>query len=343
MTCYSNSLMPQPTKIIKTNKDGLVVVNGANQLATLGLCGFKSLWSQYYTNRLELGPSANEVEIDFGMMGTDVTFISLKATYSASEKDLNLNYLEWYFIDNPLNVYPMGELMILTGNDAQRIKPIIISNPNNSYGVQLDILAATTSIVNTVYTTITNPTENLVVQGVTLASLITDQQGISIKVVVDSDIKAYINMQTVSNIELSGLIVILDDSAIGKIYLEFTTEAEAAQGYSALNWLIQDLANNTLPVSADITAPVITWAVASGYTIDISLSPYFDVFTKTDAVNLITSVIDDRDGVLTPDESHIMFSNLAEEIETPGTYIILISIDDTAGNTGTSQLTINFV
>jgi len=334
--------MPQPTQFIKMNKDGLVVVKGANQLATLKMCGLQSQWAQYYTNRLELGPGANNIAIDFGMMGTDVTFLSLKATYSTLEKDLSYNYLSWYFVDTPTLVYPMGELMVLTGNDTQRIKPLIISNPNTSYPVILEILAATTSIISTVYT-IVNPSSNLIIQGVTLAGLITEQQGVSIKIVVDGEAQAYINMQNVSNIEISGMIVIIDDNGIGKIYLEFNSEEEALQGYSALNWLWQDLENRTLPVSEDLTAPVVTWGIASGDTFVLTSSPYFGIISKTDIISFITSIIDDRDGVILVDETAISISGDLEEITNIGIYIVTVTVSDLASNETISSIEINVV
>jgi hypothetical protein len=349
----SNSLFKGREKFISFFKEKLVAQDAASILADLSFCGLKIKYDQVLKGSTYLPPGAVNMEIPYGGLGTDITFFAMKATYDATNKRLDDNYIQYYFAGQPDVVRNIAGITIFSGTDSSRIPTIFLNNPNNVYGVRIEFMAATGVIVfrETTVTQISNETFNI--DNLNFNSITTNTMTYDFIVKDNSgNILAIINRDTISNIETNGRIIIIDDLAQGSIYLTFVDEFNANQAFSLINWALADAAQNLiLPnMSADITPPVITFNPSLN--LNWVLADYPDgnggyLITKQMLIDgFISNVTDNRDGqiILTDDNITITLinSNLSlQAITAEGKYNILIAVEDIAQNRTVDSILLN--
>ena len=340
---YSNN---QPgIKHLKFYKEAIALVQGVKLNPKMDLCDIKIPFDQYDSTSFILGKNVKNKKIDFSTIGNSVITFIVKATYDNTNIDTLNNYVN-YVLDGDLGpAKVMSKLMILTGTANRPVPNITFSNPNENYDVKIDILSISVNYVNADL-----PDYNLVISGLSFNSIRTLTQGDNIGIYDNNNnILQIIQLSNISNIGINGNIVEIDDASNGIIGLQFNTEYDSRQGFSAINWLINDTANRTLPQSADITSPNVVYK--NNIVLDVvpntELADYPDGFTKADAIDLCINYINDtRDGAISLSELLVSFNQndlTYNQINVTGTYYITFKISDLAGNETVKIVQITFI
>jgi hypothetical protein len=178
----------------------------------------------------------------------------------------------------------------------------------------------------------------------------------------------YILLNTINSIEKSGTILIIDNTAYGKVFLQFLTENDAFQAHSLLNYILENPGvdiDNLSPV-VDLTDPVLYFnstagatgsyivnytgatggtpynTAAGGFTFStsISLSTYGTysgtVIDKNQLIYLlIDEISDNRDGTMSIMPSNLIISDTSGTVSTiliTGTYSLTFDFSDIAQN-----------
>jgi hypothetical protein len=188
----------------------------------------------------------------------------------------------------------------------------------------------------------------------------------------------YLILSNIQSIQKSGDIIIIDDSSIGSIFLQFKTEYDVNQAFSLLNYVLENqlvnidtlglflsssLEDNEPPiiyfyetVGNDIDGDFIAFNGATagvpyntsdGLTFSTSISiDDYPVISRTLLVDLlIDRVEDNRDGVITLAGSNIVIYNMDDlvisSISEIGTYLVRFVVADLANNVVDINTTIN--
>lgn len=137
--------------------------------------------------------------------------------------------------------------------------------------------------------------------------------------------------------------IIIDESSNSNIILDFKTSYDALQTLSAINWLMLDPSNRSLPTVPDTTPPYIDLN-ANTLTLDLNLYNH-KVYTKELFISdTISSIIDTIDGPMIAIPQNIKFynSNNVEllNISSGGDFTGVITVSDIAGNISTETVLI---
>jgi hypothetical protein len=186
----------------------------------------------------------------------------------------------------------------------------------------------------------------------------------------------YIQLVNINALQLVSNIVIIDDHIVGDIFLQFVSEAEAAQGFSLLNYVLENpnVDIDTIDPLEDIVNPVINFrsnvggsgdwiyflgssasvpystSVGNTFSTSISLDTYGtqSQISKESLINLlITSASDNRDGTMSVTASNVILTGTqgtVDFISTLGSYSLTFDFKDLALNNLNSvvlNLTIN--
>jgi hypothetical protein len=342
-------------KHVKFAKDVLSVVDGAKTLAHMNMNTWNIPYEQYFQSTFYIKEDTYNQEINYGGLGTQVTLLVLKVSYESILKKERLvrnpevPHLQYFFATNIDDIRSIDNIMLLSGTKDKKLPKIFLSNPNKTYRAKVEIMACTTDIH-----TEELPTLNLLdvktfdIHGLVFNNLVSDDSGTGI--IVQKDINTPLmnfSLERLSNIELSGKLMIIDDTAIGKVNLFFINQYECLQAYSLINWALNDMSNNiiTADMTADISAPVITYK--STFSTEVNILDYevcssctVDKYliTKYDLIELlIEKVVDDRDGDVYLDETNLTITKInqnlnKEAISEGGKYSLVIDVHDMAGN-----------
>ena len=369
MGCVScdNGLFPgKSTKKIKFTSNGigscqLVVTEGANVVAKLDTCKWESDYEQFFTTSMFLPSGKQDMPIEYGSLGTQITFIAIIVTYEQVSKtpfpqqESEIPYLTYEFETNPGVDRPINKIFIHSGTEEHRIPKIFLSNPNTRWNARVNILASTEDLTFDEVTTTPVGDDVLTIDNLEYNFLSSTSQGLSILTGVNGDTVVFIVWINISNIELNGKIITIDDSAIGKINLGFKTEFDSTQAFSLILWALNDTATNIINNPAvDVTPPVITYN--SSFTTEILLDDYPAngtngddgyLLTKEDLIALqINSVNDNRDGLIYLDSNNISLSSIEDvtpldAISEIGKYNFTIDVSDNAKNTTSDGFILN--
>ena len=343
MTIFSQNSIFQPiAKFIKYSNSDVVVINGANKVNSLPLCGVKVSYEQYQRISVQIPKGQTDFVLSFPMLGIKTTFITIRPTYCGINP--NLNYLKWKFQPSSDAKWSFTSILTLTGTSTNPIPPILIDNPNEDCIVHLDVLV---SAMGNDY--LNDAAAFLYLNNLTFNLVHTYNE-------TTSEILAFFNSdnELAGTLDISDIVnisrvpgqnrIIIDESSENNIVLDFVTEADTLQALSAINWVLLDPATRSLPQAADTVPPVITYTshVTSNLAhIDLSLYPA-TTFTKTNFISYcIASVVDARDGSMVTVPSHITFkqgTTTLNTIVTPGAYTAIITISDIAGNVTTQTV-----
>ncbi len=345
MTLLSTNSIFQPTnKGIRFSGSDIVVTSGANFVAKLDLCSVNMKYLQYQKLSLQVPAGATNYLLDFSIMGLKITFLTIKPKFCGNCNDCN--YLKWKFQMSTDPKMSMTSIMVLTGTTGSPIPNIIIDNPSEDCPVQIEILvgAMENDGLNDVNAFIY--LNNLEYDDI--HTLNETNSGILTFYTSTGDLAGTVNISDVINVSKVPNLnrIIIDESSSENIILDFISAAEALQALSALNWLLLDPANRSLPQAKDLTAPVITLSnrVISG-TIAVDLSLFSDNYTKLNIItDAIDSIIDARDGQILATSNNIFINQGTISFNTismPGIYTVSVVVSDIAGNQTTETFDID--
>lgn len=366
--CVNGGMFPdKPTKNIKFTSNGiggckLVVTEGSDIVASIDTCKWETDYEQFFTTSMFLKKHTNDVAIQYGNLGTQITFIAIFVEYElaipSSKPPLTDPYLTYIFETDVDVVRPINKIFIHSGTKDQRIPKIFLSNPSQEWNARISILASTEELTFDEVTS--NPIGDSVItfENLEYTNLESDGQGLSI-LDNNNETLIFIVWQNISNIELNGKIITIDDSAVGRVNLSFKTDFDSQQAYSLILWSMSDPSVNIIvaPASADLISPVITYN--GSFTTEILLEDYprggtngtagigDDLITKDDLITLqINEVNDDRDGLIILDANNISLSLVGSTTEIDaiteiGKYNFIIDVCDNANNCTTDSFILN--
>jgi hypothetical protein len=298
-------------------------------------------------------------------LGDNATFVSIRARYNSSSVMEEDNYLLWSFYSEPNKQYAMDELLVLTGNSTNRIEQIYLTNPNVDYAVELEVMVAVIddeySFFNNIDTQVGKSYSEL-----ELTDIKTYVVGESVTITNSSDScksLVYFTITNIGSIKRTVQILVIEDSVLGNVFLEFLTEEDAIQAESLFNYVknnpsvnINDLEplkdleppviyfNSSYATTGDLItlsgATAVPYSTLDGNTFstEIEFATYSTAgeISKLDLIDgLIDNVTDARDGLLTLGTSSINIQGVTmsqESISATGSYSITFNIEDIAQN-----------
>lgn len=337
MTIFSNNSIFQPiNKHIKFYNSKVNVVNGANVLVDFPLCDIKLDYNQYQRLSVTIPKETENFVLSFPMLGIKSTFLIIKPKYPNS-KNPN-NYMKWKFQYSSDAKLSFTNLLALTGTASTPIPNILIDNPSTC-DIQLEVLVS--GIINDY---LNDTSAFLYLNNLQFTDIKTlDETNSGILAFYNSqnelagtlDIADVINVSKITNQNR----IVIDESSTNNVVLDFMDSYHTLQALSALNWLLLDPNNRTLPKAADEDEPIVTFTpLITGTDLLIELSDYANnTFTKQDFIdNAIDSIFDAIDGVMYATINDVTFYQNTQnitEITTIGTdFQVHLNVSDIAGN-----------
>jgi len=373
MSCNS-SIFGSTNNYIKFLGGDAVAIEGSNTVEKLVLNDLRIPYKQLLKSRIILKAGQVNYLLNHLGLGDNATVLMIRATYNTSSVNAEDNYVVWNYYDDSSRLYEMGQLMILTGNPTHRIKQLYLTNPNTKYAVIMDVMAG---VVDDAYSFFEDTINQIGLSftSLTVESIETHVPNDSL-VIWDNNVPrnplAYIMLSNIASISRTGKLLILDDTSVGRLFLDFVTEYDAQQTHSLINYVLENtsIIIQDLDPLTDSISPVIYFYsnvgnTASGYTISVTgtysapvdtsmgttFSTYlsmgtYSAFTKSQLLNmLVDTVTDNRDGNISISESDIVLYdslNIASSaIITTETYSINFSVSDIAGNSVDTSTKIN--
>lgn len=357
----------QDNNYLKFQGSDLIAVEGPNTVERQLLGSLRFPYKQLLKGRVILKPGQVNYLLNHLGLGDNATLVSISAKYDAKSKIEEDNYVLWSFYDDLTNTHPMAQYMMLTGNSSNRVKQLYLTNPNATYSVILDVIVANIDDTYNFFNDVINQSGTSFVN-LELGSIATYVTGESI-VINDSNSKPliYILLNNIETIEISGQILTIDDSSMGKIFLHFKTVGDAKQANSLLNYILEnpniDIAN--LDPLADEEPPVVYFLPTVGassstayidfngatdsvpygttygntFSTTISFGSYAtnSQISKLSLIDLLVNYVDDnRDGFLTLYTQSIVLTGTAgssvDSVVGEGTYSLTFDLSDIAGN-----------
>ena len=370
MSC-SGTIFGPGAKYIKVGNGEFVAIDGATIVDRLPV-GVRMPYEQVIKGKITLAAGKVGYLLNFMGLGDNATFLAMTATYNAKSVNEEDNYITWSFYDDLTKQYPMAQMMCLTGNSTNRIKQLYLNNPSTKYSVVLDVMIAVIDDSNKYFNDFVNQGGTSFVN-LSYTDIQTHIVGESIVVYDKNDPKRpliYIKLNNIASIELSGLILIVDDSSHGTIFLQFLTEYDVNQAYSLLNYLLENPGYQIPnPTPADTEPPVIYFyenVLGTTYSVLFNGVTYSSpntglVATQSDFFSatisliasgvsngtvidksqlrylLIESADDNRDGVINVTDGNLLLSNYGattsiDSITASGTYSLTFKLSDLAKN-----------
>ena len=261
-------------------------------------------------------------------------------------------------------------MMVLTGNSTNRIKQLYLTNPNSKYDVQLEVMIGIiddnysffNDTLNQSGTSFTGLEYTDIASYIVGESIVINDKSSPVKPLI------YILLNNIQSIEKTGSIIIIDDSGLGTIFLQFLTENDAFQAQSLLNYVLENpnvnisnidpLADSQDPIvyfyskvgaSASLDYIAFNGATSSsgfdtgdGFTFSTTIS-----LTQSGTVSgtildknqliylLIDEIVDIRDGYMYMMPSNLIITGTAgvsTSITHTGTYSLTFDFSDIAQN-----------
>jgi hypothetical protein len=359
-----------PSKTAKIYQDSIVGSNGPNRDFTFKLCDWSMQYSQFNQSNITIKAGTLNQILEWGQ---GVAFVALEVIFSAPSGEKNLS-LKLSLADSN-GVYCLAGLWVWQATELCVVPNIKLSN-TTAYDATIKILTLAPNAFNSMPVTsqITNTStfDDLVYKSVrthnstTIAIWSLNQGGNPNNYFDTSDMTTivYLDISSITNIEIQGRFIIIDDSSLGKLYFGFVDEYTARQILSELTYLLNNISLHnveclggfTLPMPLDILGPVVNWTSSViNSTATLFLDGYNNIITYQDLINaLISSIIDDRDGMITPNQNMITVIALQYQNQTLcppefipntinqlGIYTMTVSVTDIAGNNTTISITLN--
>ena len=363
----STNLFGAKSQFIKTNGGDIVVVDGSGVRERLILSDLRIPYKQILKSRVILKTGQANYLLKHLGLGDNATFLAIKAVYDTKSVVEADNYVNWSYYDDLTRINHFADFMVLTGNSTNRVPQIYLTNPSTKYPVYLDVMVAVLDDNYSIFTDTLNQTGTSFV-GLEYTDIHTHVVGQSI-VINDKSTPVkpliYINLSDINSIQISGKILILDDSSKGLVFLDFLTERDAHQAHSLLNYVLQNPnvdIDSLNPISDDLD-PVLYFYQTSGvggdfiafngatagvpydtsygltFSTNISLSTYGTASGYIDKPQLIYLLIDNiqdnRDSYMYMQPSNLIISGTAGSVDrilNTGTYSLTFDFSDIAHN-----------
>lgn len=350
MSCGNGSSLWGNTNnsYIKFQGNDVVAISGANTDERLILGDLRFPYKQIIKGRVQLKAGQINYLMNHLGLGDNATFLMMTARYNEKSVIPEDNYVQYSYYNDASRMYTFAQALLLTGNVGQRVPQLYLSNPNATYSVSIDVMVA---VVDDVYSFFPDDSQTGVnVYNLEYTDILTFTVDKTLAIMGPNDTAVlYIDITDISTIERSEKILIIDQTSIGKVYLNFVSEYDALQSLSLLNW-VMELTGRVIGVNspgADDFRPVISFTdyvylgltgstYSSPTTVDgnefnatLTLTDYnASTITKTDlfsgTYSLILSVVDYdnrgltaggltaanyRDGVMGIDTGSIIIKN----------------------------------
>ncbi len=349
-------------KYIKFYNSSIVAIDGSDTVQNQLLSALRIRYSQINRARITLKPGQTDYLLNYAGLGDGISFLSIVATYEPKSKIEADNYVQYAFYNDLARIRNFCEVMVLTGNSTNLIPQLYLSNPNVNYPVMLDVLMATKNDDYNFFVDTINQTGTSFV-GLSYSSIKTHVINDSIKIVDGSNRPLiYLQLANINSIERTGLILTIDDSSRGEVFLKFGDTYSVNQGFSLLNYILENPGVNTATLSplTDDIAPVVyfynqvlgtssfitlqggggggPYNTSQGLTFAATMSlTTFPTINDNLLVNvLVGTVSDNRDGIMSITGSNLVItkdSTIYTSITASGTYsVVFTGVKDLAEN-----------
>lgn len=362
----SSGLFGNRSQFIKTNGGDFVAVDGSGVRERLVLSDLRIPYKQILKSRVILKIGQVNYLLNHLGLGDNATFLCIKAVYDPKAVIEADRYVNWSYYDDLTRVNSFADMMVLTGNSTHRIPQLYLTNPSDKYPVYLDVMVGVIDDSYSIFTDTSNQSGTTFVN-LEYTDIHTHIQGESL-VINDKSTPVrpliYIRLSDINSIERSGQILIIDDSSLGIIFLQFLTDNDTFQAHSLLNYVLQypdTIIDNLNPVN-DNQDPIlyfydtvgseyisfngatsgVPYNTSDGFTFSttISLSSFGTssgtVIDKSQLIYLLVDYIEDnRDGYIYMMPSNLIISGTAGNINNilnPGTYSLSFDFSDIAHN-----------
>jgi hypothetical protein len=301
-------------------------------------------------------------------LGDNATFLAIKAIYDPKAVIEADRYVNWSFYDDLTKIYSFAQMMVLTGNSTNRVKQLYLTNPSDKYSVSLEIMVA---IIDDSYSFFNDTINQSGTSFINLEYLDIKTHIVGESIVINdtnSNPLIYIILSNIQSVQRSGTIIIIDDSSIGSIFLQFKTQYDVDQAFSLLNYVLENplinidslglflsstLEDNQPPVvnflemvnnsgdwisfnGATAGVPYNT-SVGLTFSTSIPLSDY-PVISKSLLIDLLIDFVEDsRDGLISISNNNLIIYDITNDIfintiNSAGLYQVKFDIIDLANN-----------
>jgi hypothetical protein len=263
MTNITSSQLLGSTKSITVANGCVIAKDGPNMINKMGISDLDIPFDSVFTARQTL-KTLITMPIMYGFLGTDITFLLLKPTYSSTTNtnvcELTSKYLEYYYETDPTKKYTFTDILVLSGNAYHRIPQIYIYNPN-SYNVTIDIFAANLddNIISDILCMDTTKIENLMYSSI-LTDMTLNSGSTQFEIYQADTLALVIPYNSINSINLctTGITVYTSNNDI--IELVFLNDFNKYQAMSRMTYLMANR-NTTFATASspalDTTAPIL--------------------------------------------------------------------------------------
>ena len=363
----SGNLFGNRSQFIKTNGGDFIAVEASNTRERLILSDLRIPYKQILKSRVVLKTGQTNYLLNHLGLGDNATFLCIKAVYDSKAVIEADRYVNWSYYDDLTRINSFADMMVLTGNSTNRVPQLYLTNPSTKYPVYLDVMVGVIddnySVFNDVFnqsgTSFTGLEYTDIHSHIVGESLVINDKSSSVKPLI------YFILNNINSIEISGQILIIDDSGRGTIFLQFLTEDDAFQAHSLINYVLENpnIDIDALNPVSDSLDPILyfydtagnsgdyiafngaTYGVpydtTDGFTFSTSISlssfgtasGYID---KSQLIYLLVDYIEDnRDGYMYMMPSNLIISatsGTVDKILTTGTYSLTFDFSDIAHN-----------
>ena len=361
----SGNLFGNRSQFIKTNSGDFIATEASNIKERIVLSDLRIPYKQILKSRVILKTGQANYLLNHLGLGDNATFLCIKAVYDSKAVIEADRYVNWSYYDDLTRINSFADMMVLTGNSTNRIPQLYLTNPSTKYPVYIDVMVGVIDDNYSIFTDITNQSGTTFVNlnytdihsHVVGESLVINDKSDPVKPLI------YIRLSDINSIERSGQILIIDDSSLGIIFLQFLTENDTFQAHSLLNYVLQYPATNIDALSpvSDSIDPVlyfydmigdeyiafngatagVPYDTTDGFTFSTSISltsfgtasGYID---KSQLIYLlIDGISDNRDGTMSIIPSNLIISGTAGNVNNilnPGSYSVTFNFSDIAHN-----------
>ena len=365
--CGAN-LFGTRSQFIKTNGGDIIAVDGSNTRERLILSDLRIPYKQILKSRIILKIGQTNYLLNHLGLGDNATFLCIKAVYDSKAVIEADRYVNWSYYDDLTRINSFADMMVLTGNSTNRVPQLYLTNPSTKYPVYLDVMVGVIddnySVFNDVFnqsgTSFTGLEYTDIHSHIVGESLVINDKSLPVAKPL-----IYFILNNINSIEISGQILIIDDSGRGTIFLQFLTEDDAFQAHSLINYVLENpnIDIDALNPVSDSLDPILyfydtagnsgdyiafngaTYGVpydtTDGFTFSTSISlssfgtasGYID---KSQLIYLLVDYIEDnRDGYMYMMPSNLIISatsGTVDKILTTGTYSLTFDFSDIAHN-----------
>jgi hypothetical protein len=370
MASCGASLFGQGSQYIKVTGGDFIAIEGSNTRERLTVSDLRMPYKQLLKSRVILKPGQINYLLNHLGLGDNATFLAIKTIFNPKSVIEADNYINYSFYDDLTKVYTFAQMLVLTGNSTNRIKQLYLTNPNSKYDVQLEVMIGIiddnysffNDTLNQSGTSFTGLEYTDISSYIVGESIVINDKSSPVKPLI------YIQLNNIQSIEKTGSIIIVDDTSLGTIFLQFLTENDAYQAQSLLNFVLENpnvdisnidpLADSEDPIvyfysnvgaSASLDYIAFNGATSSsgfdtgdGFTFSTTISltqsgTYSGtILDKNQLIYLLVDeIVDDRDGYMYMMPSNLVITGTAGDVTSithTGTYSLTFDFSDIAQN-----------